>query len=72
MNNAHFPLKMEQIRSNDVTEINRNQRITMRYSGELVHIALHHLFWKTLKEDFLEDALCENIDDLKNEIIRFF
>jgi hypothetical protein len=28
-------------------------------------------FWKTLKEDFIQDALYENIDDLKNELLGF-
>ena len=28
-------------------------------------------FWKTLKEDFIEDALYENLDDLKNELLGF-
>lgn len=28
-------------------------------------------FWKTLKEEFIEDALYENIQDLKNELIGF-
>jgi len=28
-------------------------------------------FWKTLNEDFIEDALYENLDDLKNELLGF-
>lgn len=28
-------------------------------------------FWRTLNEDFIEDALYENIDDLKNELLEF-
>ena len=28
-------------------------------------------FWKTLKEDFIEDALYQNIDDLKEEMLGF-
>lgn len=28
-------------------------------------------FWKTLKEDFIEDALYENKEDLKNELLGF-
>jgi hypothetical protein len=28
-------------------------------------------FWKTLKEDFIEDALYENLDDIKNELLGF-
>lgn len=28
-------------------------------------------FWKTLQEDFIEDALYENLDDLKNELLGF-
>ena len=28
-------------------------------------------FWKTLNEDFIEDALYENIDDLKDELLGF-
>jgi transposase InsO family protein len=28
-------------------------------------------FWKTLKEDFIKDALYEDIDDLKNELSGF-
>jgi transposase InsO family protein len=28
-------------------------------------------FWKTLNEDFIEDALYEDIDDLKNELLGF-
>ena len=28
-------------------------------------------FWKTLKEDFLEDALYNDLDDLKNELLGF-
>jgi transposase len=29
-------------------------------------------FRKTLKEDFIEEALCEDMDDLKNELSGFF
>ena len=28
-------------------------------------------FWKTLKEDFLDDALYEDIDDLQEELLGF-
>lgn len=28
-------------------------------------------FWKTLKEDFIEDALYEDLEDLKNELLGF-
>jgi len=28
-------------------------------------------FWKTLKEDFIEDALYQNLDDLKDELLGF-
>jgi Transposase and inactivated derivatives len=28
-------------------------------------------FWKTLKEDFIEDALYQNLDDLKEELLGF-
>lgn len=28
-------------------------------------------FWKTLKEDFIEDALYENLEDLKNELLEY-
>ena len=28
-------------------------------------------FWKTLKEDFLDDALYEDIDDLREELLGF-
>jgi transposase InsO family protein len=28
-------------------------------------------FWKTLKEDFIEDALYNDLDDLKNELLGF-
>ena len=28
-------------------------------------------FWKTMNEDFIEDALYENIDDLKNELLGY-
>ena len=28
-------------------------------------------FWKTLKEDFLDDALYDDIDDLKEELLGF-
>jgi len=28
-------------------------------------------FWKTMKEGFIEDALYENLDDLKNELLGF-
>jgi len=28
-------------------------------------------FWKTLKEDFIEDALYEDIDDLKDELLQY-
>ncbi|MDR1679514.1 MAG: transposase [Prevotellaceae bacterium] len=28
-------------------------------------------FWKTLNEDFIEEALYENLDDLKNELLGF-
>ena len=28
-------------------------------------------FWKTLNEDFIQDALYENIDDMKNELLGF-
>jgi transposase InsO family protein len=28
-------------------------------------------FWKTLNKDFIEDALYENLDDLKNELLGF-
>ncbi len=28
-------------------------------------------FWKTLNEDFISDALYENMDDLKNELLGF-
>jgi transposase InsO family protein len=28
-------------------------------------------FWKTLNEDFIEDALYENLDDMKNELLGF-
>jgi hypothetical protein len=30
-----------------------------------------NVFWRTLKEDFIEEALCEDIDDLKNELSVF-
>jgi transposase InsO family protein len=29
-------------------------------------------FWRTLKEDFIEDALYEDMDDLKNELSDFW
>ena len=28
-------------------------------------------FWKTLKEDFIEDALYENLEDLRNELLEY-
>ncbi|MDR0968118.1 MAG: integrase core domain-containing protein, partial [Holosporaceae bacterium] len=28
-------------------------------------------FWKTLNEEFVEDALYENLEDLKNELLGF-
>jgi len=28
-------------------------------------------FWKTLKEDFIEDALYENLEDLKEKLLGF-